>query len=304
MKTHKKLIRKTSLPLLLLAGSLTLLLPSCAEEQYSDQEQVAMNEVDALPTREELMIEELQAALDEIQRNIALVHETEKRLQTVENYPEGAEDKREQIVRDIQMMNTLLAMDRQTITSLEKKLKSAGVNNAKLNKQIAELNGVVAQQEARVAELIATLEDRDINIASLHTSLDSLSLQMAMRESMIANLNDSITETLNEANKVYLAQDSRQHLIENGVITKEGAILGIGGQATIAASPDNDQFIELDKRKVTTIPVYAKRVEMITPHPSESYKIVETPDKKVASIEIRDPEEFWKTSPYLVLAVK
>lgn len=289
---------------MLLAGSLTVALPSCAEEQYDAQEQVAMEEASAEPSREEQMIEELEAALAEIQHNLALVRETEQRLNAVENYPEATADRKEQMVREIQMMNTLLAMDRETITALESKLKAAGVKNTKLNKQIAELNEVVAQQETRVGELVAALEARDINIAALHTSLDSLGLQMAMRESMIANLNDSITATLDEANKVYLAQDSRQKLIENGVITKEGAILGIGGQTLIAADPSDDQFIELDKRKVTSIPVYAKRVEMITPHPSDSYKIVETADKKVATIEIQNPEEFWKTSPYLVLAVK
>jgi len=59
-------------------------------------------------------------------------------------------------------------------------------------------------------------------------------------------------------------------------------------------------FTAIDLTEVTSIPMGVKKVKLLTPHPSDSYTLVEV-DNEISSIEITDPRRFWEASKYLVV---
>ncbi|MEZ4825231.1 MAG: hypothetical protein R3C61_02895 [Bacteroidia bacterium] len=62
----------------------------------------------------------------------------------------------------------------------------------------------------------------------------------------------------------------------------------------------NRAFTAIDITKVSSIPFDSKKAELLTSHPSDSY-VFNQENKKITSLEITNPEKFWKASKYLVV---
>ena len=52
-----------------------------------------------------------------------------------------------------------------------------------------------------------------------------------------------------------------------------------------------------------SIPVNSKNAKLISEHPNNSYKFIRDANKKIESIEITDPAQFWKISKYAVVEI-
>jgi hypothetical protein len=52
-----------------------------------------------------------------------------------------------------------------------------------------------------------------------------------------------------------------------------------------------------------SIPINSKSAKLISEHPANSYQFIRDKDKKIASIEITDPVQFWKISKYAVVEI-
>ncbi|NTU65546.1 MAG: hypothetical protein HGB05_19635, partial [Chloroflexi bacterium] len=63
----------------------------------------------------------------------------------------------------------------------------------------------------------------------------------------------------------------------------------------------DSSFTQVDITEVKSIPVNTKDAKLITEHPSESYEFIREGKDKIASLEIKDPAEFWKISKYAVV---
>lgn len=80
-------------------------------------------------------------------------------------------------------------------------------------------------------------------------------------------------------------------------------VLWFGRTKSLDEDFNEGEFRTIDTRETTTIPVNAKKVELLTKHPTGSYEL-EKEDELVTYLHITDPEEFWKANKYLVLEVK
>lgn len=60
-------------------------------------------------------------------------------------------------------------------------------------------------------------------------------------------------------------------------------------------------FTKIDVTETKTIPINSKDAKLITYHPESSYKMIHESNNKIACIEIKDPEQFWKISKYAVV---
>ena len=78
------------------------------------------------------------------------------------------------------------------------------------------------------------------------------------------------------------------NIVRNGEVVTEGY--------------QSDYFTQIDLRKVTSIPLYAKKAELKTKHPQSSYKLVKGEDKML-TLEITNPKEFWSLSKILVIQI-
>ena len=115
-----------------------------------------------------------------------------------------------------------------------------------------------------------------------------------------AKIIEEQTTNLNTAH--YVIGDIKE-LKKREVVKSTGGLLGIGATNKLNQRINPENFNKIDITETTSIPVSGKKVSLVTSHPSDSYRLEKT-EKEVEAITILNPEEFWKASKYLVVAVK
>ncbi len=127
---------------------------------------------------------------------------------------------------------------------------------------------------------------------------------MSEQEVAIAQKDEKITTQTAEMNKGFIASGTYKTLKAKGLINKEGGFLGIGRKEAMLQGFSQSLFTQVNITETKSIPVNSKNAKLITFHPASSYELVRDKDNKIASIDIKNPDEFWKVSKYAVVEIK
>jgi hypothetical protein len=182
------------------------------------------------------------------------------------------------------------------LTATENHVKNAKTRNARLLAQIATYKQTIEDLKTAAEQQRAETE---AIIADQRNQIATLSLEKGW-------LIDTISHLTAYKNRVYYAVGTKDELIKNGVVTKEGSKFLIFGGTRLepARRPNLDAFTMIDKTQTLSIPL---------PRTDKKYKIVsrQSPDYLAGDIsekgevkgvvEIGSPEEFWSASKYLIL---
>lgn len=245
-------------------------------------------------------------AFNDIESNLAEIRERELNisLQGKEN-GRTSEDIQNQIKKDIQAINELINQNKETIEELNTQLATTKGKNTQLNKMLISLKESLNQQITAKDEQIALLKEdlskMNFTVEELNADLDTLKSANLELAEMNTEKESIIEERTDELNTAYLALGTKKELEEEQIISKEGGFLGIGKTDKLNDNLDPQRFEKIDIRETLSIPVSGKKVELITSHPSESYRIVG--EEQVEKIEILNPEDFWNNSKYLVVSI-
>ncbi|HVA98683.1 MAG TPA: hypothetical protein VNG53_07280 [Bacteroidia bacterium] len=223
-----------------------------------------------------------------IEDNLDQIKEKEKIVTLNSQNGETAKSKQDEIVDEIKAINELMIKNKREIYYLRKKLKGETGKNAQLEEMIDHLTKQLAEKD----DEINSLKDQ---LTKANTSLTDLMKQFT----------DSVTEIQTqkaEINTAYYAFGTAKELKKQGIIVKSGGIIGIGGTETLKSDFNKNYFTKIDITKNTDIPMYAKIEQVVTIHPSGSYKI--SGNDKVDTLKILDYKSFWSASKYLVVIVK
>jgi uncharacterized protein (DUF3084 family) len=232
-----------------------------------------------------------------------IVREQENLLATSVDDPEFTSDVRERIVNEIRQMNTLLEENRAKVRDLNKRLKASGVKIAALEEKMVLLEESLAQRDSSINVLKTELVNRDFKLAELNTVIDSLDMEVVEREETIQVKDALITQNQAELDKAYLASGNYKELEEKGIVTKEGGFLGLGKSKVVPADLLDSEFDQISISQTDRIAVNAKKVELISNHPQESYQVVSN-DSIVEYIQITQPDKFWKKTRYAVVETR
>lgn len=228
-----------------------------------------------------------------IQRNLALISEREKSITLSSGELRHGEDAREEITRDIQAINNLMEENKNTIENLNAELSRYGAQSAGFKKMIDQLNRDIQGKEQEISYLKENLTAANFTIEILNEMLDSAEFRNEIQADMIQMQSSAL-------NKGYYAIGTYKELQENGVVEKQGDIIGIAGTKQLKSDFNKDYFAEIDITEVRSIPLNSKKVQIITVHPPESYELVGDNEK---TLKILDPNRFWDASKFLVVIV-
>lgn len=241
------------------------------------------------------LIGEMTLSFDEIERNIALMDEREKLIASGAKDEIGM-DKRQRIVKDLQLMNGLMKDSRDRIAELTKRLDRSKIEANGLRKKLKDLDLQLAARDSSLAGMKDELLARDFKIGQINDQLTAIELEVAKREAIIQ-------QQEHEINKAYVVMGTYDELAKKGVLTKEGGVIGIGKRTELSDKLAASQFQEVDVRQLRRLPLTAKKAALVSEHPKSSYQLVEEGDH-LAYLEIKDPEQFWKLSKYAVVETK
>jgi len=280
-------------------GSLAFLVVSQQNKKkaYSELESQYRDLSGQLITRDSLL-NDWVSLFNQVEKDLQAIQEKENLLTTMQSEDmELTRDNRETILRDIQMLNTLLEANKKKIAQLNNKLKTSGMKIAGLEKKVEELAFTLEERNRSIDTLKANLVEKDFALSELNTQITGMEVNLAQKQTAIE------TQTA-ELNKAYIASGSYKELKEKGLISKEGGFLWVGRTTSLNDNVVAENFTEVDITQATTISVNSKKVELITEHPGNSYEFVKDENELIASINITDPNEFWRISKYAVVETR
>jgi predicted nucleic acid-binding Zn-ribbon protein len=235
-------------------------------------------------------------SFDEIEKNIAVIKEKEHVITMNSSNTELSKDKRQQVLEDIKYINTLLEQNKQKIASLNAQLKKSGGTMKVLENKITELEASIKQNEDEISELKTSLVTKKFEVEQLNT-------QVTVMQDTIATKNEKINNQTYEMNKAFFAIGTYKDLRTKGLLSREGGFIGLGKTKSLAGNFPESSFTQIDITVTKSFPVNCKSAKFITEHPINSYQFIRDKNKKIESLEITDPVEFWKISKYSVVEI-
>ncbi len=277
--------------------AITIIASSCTEKNPREIKlEKIKDSLEEVNSMRDATINEYMAAMNDIEDNLSRIKEKENIVTvTTTQDQEITSDQKDKINEDINFIYDLLKQNKQKLQDLQKKLSSSDIKIAELNKMINRLNQKLSDKGIEVELLKEKLADMNIEIEILSKNIDSLSLDNARKD-------DIIDEKTDELNVAYYVFGTKKELLEHEVITKEGGFVGLGRILKLQKDFNKDYFTKIDIRNFKEVILNFKSAELITSHPSSSYKFVG--DDHIEKMIITNPDEFWSTSKYLVIKVE
>ncbi|MBN2635471.1 MAG: hypothetical protein JXR61_04315 [Prolixibacteraceae bacterium] len=247
-------------------------------------------------------INDFLSDFNEIQANLDSIKKLEELVTVQSESRELNNTQKDKILEDIQLLNEMLQKNKELTASLQKRLNSSNYKVGQLEGTIKQLQQMVNNLERQVQEKDAEIVALNNQVQKLNIDISSLTQQIQEIEDVSAEKSEMIETQDNMLNKAYFAFGSSRELKDNGVIEKEGGLLGIGRTSVIPKNFNRDYFTEVDIRTFDYLPLMVKKANVISVHAADSYHI--SGDKTADTLFIDNRSQFWKASKYLVIETK
>lgn len=282
---------------ILLLLMVSVAIASCTNEE-TEQELAQLREENQMLTKEvsakDSTLKLFEESFTVIQRNLGLISEREKEIALNQGELQNNGDSRDEITKDIQAINNLLEENKTTIENLKSRVNKYGTQTAGFKKMIDQLSSDISSKEEEISYLKENLTAANFTIEILNEMLDSAEFRNEIQSSIISLQSNTL-------NTGHYAVGTFKDLKDNGVIEKDGTVIGLGGTKQLKDDFNKDFFAQIDITQFKSLPLNSKDVKIITVHPEGSYTL-EGEEEKVLTI--TDPIQFWSTSKYLVIEIK
>lgn len=279
---------------LLAVAALSIAMMSCTSEETQNEIERLSQENEKLQTEltnKDSTLSAFEESFSVVQRNLALISDREISIQMKSGELQMSEDARDAVTKDIQAINNLLDQNKKTISSLNRKLSNYGAEMSGFEKLIGQLEEDIKTKEEQINFMKENLTAANFTIEILNEMLDSAEFRNEIQTNMLEL-------TVGDLYTAHYAVGAYKELERNGVLVKDGSILGIAGSKQLRKDFNKEYFEKIDALEMRSIPLNSNKAEVITNHPTNSYSI-EGEESKVLTIS--DVDRFWSSSKYLVV---
>ena len=245
-------------------------------------------------------LDSLFATLNEIEENLAAVNSRYNTVQELRRANiEGQPNLKSQLSAEIKDIENLMAANKQKIASLQSKINSDTKEGTRLQELVSRQEERIAAQESQIAQLLTELENNKVIIKKLNEDVSELTASNEQKDQYIK-------QQTAEANRAWYVVGTYKDLNEAGIVSKAGGFIGIGRRQGTNSEMPLDRFTQIDRTKVTTIPINMRKATVVSKHPENSYELVmdENDPKQVSYLRILNPAKFWEQTRFLVVSTK
>ena len=228
--------------------------------------------------------------IQRIKNNINEINNQESIINNAKSKKEFYKADTTNIINAIKIMSEKLIENESMISELNNAVKLEKNKNSQFATRVTELSTEVAKSNREIYFLREELY-------SLNSSFEAIFSKYNEQNKKISFLN-------NKLNEIAYVIGTKSELLDNGVLTKSGGLIGLGKSRKLNSDFNTNYFTFSTKQDLKSIVLGYKSVKLMTPHPSESYKISKNTNELIDSLLIFNVENFWKNSKFLVLEVK
>ncbi len=145
------------------------------------------------------------------------------------------------------------------------------------------------EKSANIAKFEEAVRKREAKIAELRGAVDVLTVESD-------NLKAKNDEQEKRLNQVFYIVGTKNELKNLGLLSGNALSKKRANYSNI----NNSQFHEVDARSFSTLVIDSKSPKLLTEKPASSYTMTKNNDG-TTTLKITNSEEFWETSPYLIV---
>ena len=227
--------------------------------------------------------------IQKIKDNINEINKQELIINNKKNNPDFIEMDTTDIIKSIKILSKKLHENESMILALNNAVKLEKDKNSQFVSRVIDLREEIAQSNREVYYLKEELN-------SMNASFEAIFKKYNLQNKKISDLNKKL-------NEVAYVIGSKSELLDNGVLTKSGGLIGIGNTRKLNSDLNTDYFTYVSKYKFQNIPLGYKTVRLMTAHPTSSYRL-STSNEITDSLIIINQDDFWRNSKFLVVEVK
>lgn len=227
--------------------------------------------------------------IQKIKENINEINKQELIINNKKNNPDFIEKDTTDIIKSIKILSKKLQENESMILALNNAVKMEKDKNSQFVSKVTDLSEEIAQSNREVYYLKEELN-------SMNASFEAIFKKYNLQNKKISDLNQKL-------NEVAYVIGSKSELLDNGVLTKSGGLIGIGKTRKLNSDLNTDYFTYVSKYKFQNIPLGYKTVRLMTAHPTSSYRL-STSNEIIDSLIIINQDDFWRNSKFLVVEVK
>lgn len=283
---------------------LALFLASCHNyKKDAERLEVVVDSLKTVTQEKEATIEVFLNDFSEIQANLDSIKKMEMFMAGAEDEERVMDDSdKEKILSDIATINGLLRDNQKLIANLRTRLGNFNLKTGRLEEMVNKL-----ELQTKALEENLELKDREINrlgeqVIEKDQNISRLEMEVDQMTAFRSQLRDSLKMKENEQNKAYFTLGNIGELKDNGIVEREGGILGIGSTPVIRKDFPRDNFTPTDIRLFRYLPLNARKADVLSVHPAGSFHI--SGDNRADTLFVDNPETFWSVTKYLVVTVK
>ena len=272
-----------------------VLLSACNQDKIQQLESENMQLKEQASSKDS-SIQKMLSSFNEIQENLSEIKKREGIIRIGTADINGtSKDIGASINEDVELISNLMRKNETLVKQLNSELSKSKLQSEEFRKLIAGLNQSVRNKNTEIANLNKELQSKKIKIGQLYYTLDSLTFLYEVSEA-------ELEQKINQLNEGYYAMGTYKELKEKNVLDKEGGVLGLGKTKELKNNFNEEYFSKVDIQEQRSFLIYAKKAELVTNHPEDSYEF-RGEGGKVDSLVITNVEEFWKASKYMVIVV-
>ena len=265
-----------------------IIIDSLQSELNSKDKELNFLEFDKL--NNDSIVNQYALYIQRIKNNINEINNQESIINNAKSKEEFYKADTTNIINAIKIMSEKLIENESMISELNNAVKLEKNKNSQFATRVTELSTEVAKSNREIYFLREELY-------SLNSSFEAIFNKYNEQNKKISFLN-------NKLNEIAYVIGTKSELLDNGVLTKSGGLIGLGKSRKLNSDFNTNYFTFSTKQDLKSIVLGYKSVKLMTPHPSESYKISKNTNELIDSLLIFNVENFWKNSKFLVLEVK
>jgi hypothetical protein len=199
------------------------------------------------------------------------------------------------LVARLDSVQNRLAATRSHVSQLTKQDSALVAQVAAYEKSIQDLQASAAHERA---DLQTVITRQTGEIAALNSRVDTLN-------TVKVALTDTVNQLTTQKNTVYYVVGTKDELIKKGVLVAEGGkrFVVVGGRHIVPARQlDPTSFSKIDRLTDRTIQLPEGEYEIMSRQNVGFAKAAAAKDGKISgALTIEQPEQFWATSPFLII---
>ena len=228
--------------------------------------------------------------IEKIKENINEINKQESIINNAKNNPDFITLDTTDVINAIKILSIKLQENESMIEELSNAVILERDKNSQFASSVTQLSEQIAKSNREVYFLKEELN-------SINASFESVFNKYTLQNIKINDLNQKL-------NQVAFAIGTKTELLNNGVLTKSGGLIGIIKSRKLNNDLNTDYFTYTSRVGFRKLILGFKSVKLITSHPTGSFKLHNSSKEKIDSLEILDNDVFWRNSKFLVVEVK